>query len=161
MSYFAVIIIAFILIPIIINAFLIFKSDVVSGKRKILFVIDFLLATAVAIILLVPFFLVYQPLLIIPAFTGYLIVYNFILFKVFKRYMLKKKLEEIEEDVNESIIDTLIQLHRLDHQAAYKILRSGLDKHPGHPSLVKLLKLFDESIQLKKIQISDVNLDNN
>ncbi len=143
--------------PFIINIFLIGFSKISTSKRKILLVIDYVLLTLLFLLLIVPFFIVYKLIiLIVPSFILYIVVYDLILFKVFKRYMLTRKLEEIDEDVNDAIIDSLVQLEKLDHKAAFNILKNGLKKHPGEPRLMKLLNSFEQAMKQRERENSEV-----
>lgn len=124
-------------------------SRIELNKRKILLVFDFLFITLFFIGVLIWLFKVF-PMMIPGAIIAYMLIYNLILFKVVKRFILKARAQRIEEEITEHILDALRSLADLDYKSAYEILEGALKKHPESSQLKRLKTQFDS--RLKKIE---------
>lgn len=121
-------------------------SRIELNKRKIFIILDFLAITLFFIGLLI-FVANTMPLLLPVTIIGYMVLYNLVLFKIVKRFILKARANRIHEEVTEHIIEALRSLADLDYKSAYEILEGAIKKHPDSAQLKRLKTQFDSRLK--------------
>jgi hypothetical protein len=136
----------FIIILIVIQIIVIFLSNIETGRRKILLVLDFLAIFLIYSGLLVLFARL-QPILIFPFVILFFIIYNIFLFRVIKQFVLRSRISRMKEEISDVLIESLKALSELDHKGAYEILENALKRHPDSKELINLKTVFDKKLK--------------
>jgi hypothetical protein len=83
----------------------------------------------------------------IPYAVLFFVIYNVVLFKIIKRFVLKSRLERHKDEINDALIETLKSFYEFDYKGAYEYLEEALKKYPDSFELNNIKILFDKKMK--------------
>jgi len=137
----------------IVEIFILIFSNIETTKRRFFLVLDFIAIFILFFLGILIILWLVIPILIIPVVVAFFFLYNLVLFKIVKRFILKARLARMKEEVNDALIDSLKALSDLDVRGAYEILEDALKRHPDSRPLLNLKSVLDK--RMKKADVSE------